>query len=172
MHDKELLLELEDFLQAHEEIFEVSESWHMIIEERQSLHMLDILNAHQEIENYIKKSGKKTFRETLFSFIDQKGAQDVNIYHKAGLDRRHFSKIRSNPEYRPGKNTVIALAFSLKLNTQQCEELLNTAGYTLSRSQKFDLIVRFFLEKPLHDIHIVNGVLVEYKQKTLTGVLE
>jgi hypothetical protein len=109
-----------------------------------------------ELEDFIKKNRKPTLNQVLFRFINKKGASDSEIYKKAGIDRRHFSKIRSNLNYRPGKNTTIALALALELNLDDTKELLSSAGYSLSDSDTFDLVVQFCLERKIYDIHLVN----------------
>jgi len=125
-----------------------------------------------EMEDYIKKTRQPTFRQVLFSFIDNNGARDSDIYKIAGIDRRHFSKIRSNPDYRPGKNTVVALAIALELNKKETEKLLGAAGYSLSESDTFDLVIQFCLEKKIYNIHDVNQALDYFSLKPLIGVLE
>ena len=79
---------------------------------------------NNELEDFIKNKRKPTFNQVLFSFIDKKGVSDSDIYKRAGIDRRHFSKIRSNPDYRPGKNTAIALALALELNKKETDQIL------------------------------------------------
>ena len=111
---------------------------------------------NHELEDFIKNKRKPTFNQILFSFIDQKGATDSDIYKRAGIDRRHFSKIRSNPDYRPGKNTAIALAIALELNKKETDRLLSAAGFSLSESDTFDLVIRFCLEKKIYDLHTIN----------------
>ena len=81
---------------------------------------------------------EKTFSERLLEFIDKKGISDSDCYKKAGLDRRLFSKIRSNREYQPKKPTAIALAIGLELDLKYTNELLESAGYTLSKSSRAD----------------------------------
>lgn len=109
----------------------------------------------------------KTFHEWLFDIIDEKGLSDPEVYKKANLTRQHFSKIRSNPKYQPTKITVISLAFALQLNLDQTLDFLETAGYTLSSSILFDLIIEYHLKKRIYDIFEVNEVLFMYDQKTL-----
>jgi len=125
-----------------------------------------------ELEDFIKNTRKPTFNQVLFNLIDKKGASDSDIYKRAGIDRRHFSKIRSNPGYRPGKNTAIALAIALELNKSQADQLLGAAGYSLSESETFDLVIRFCLEKKIFDINHVNEALDYFSLKPLAGVLE
>ena len=122
----------------------------------------------EELENFIKKKRKPTLNELLFSFIDRENKTDSDIYKKAGIDRRHFSKIRSNPSYRPGKNTVIALALALELPSDDVILLLSSAGHSLSDSDTADLVIQFCLEKNIYDIDAVNEALVHFNLKPLT----
>ncbi|GAE37121.1 hypothetical protein [Halalkalibacter akibai] len=122
----------------------------------------------EELENFIKKKRKPTLNELLFSFIDRENKTDSDIYKKASIDRRHFSKIRSNPSYRPGKNTVIALALALELPSDDVILLLSSAGHSLSDSDTADLVIQFCLEKNIYDIDAVNEALVHFNLKTLT----
>ncbi|HHT48603.1 MAG TPA: hypothetical protein GXZ98_04845 [Firmicutes bacterium] len=128
--------------------------------------------SHLELETFIKRRRKQSFQQTLFSFIDQKGVSDAEVYKKAGLDRRHFSKIRSNPNYHPGKNTVIALAIALELNKKETGRLLTVAGYSLSESDTFDLVIQFCLEKKIYDLDTINQALEYFSLKPLAGVAE
>lgn len=121
-----------------------------------------------EVETFIAQKRKPTLQKVLFDFIDKKGtASDSAIYKKAGIDRRHFSKIRSNQEYRPSKNTVIALALALKLNKKETDKLLSSAGYSLSDSDTSDLVIQFCIERKIFDIHQVNYALDYFSQKPL-----
>ena len=125
-----------------------------------------------DLEEYIKNNRKQSFTQILFEFIDKKGVADSEIYKKAGIDRRHFSKIRSNPDYRIGKNTAIALAMVLELNKNDTDKLLSSAGYYLSDNNTFDLIVQFCINKKIYDISNVNQALDYFSLKPLTGALE
>jgi hypothetical protein len=125
-----------------------------------------------EIETFIAQKRKPTLQKVLFNFIDKKGAaSDAEIYKKAGIDRRHFSKIRSNPEYRPSKNTVLALALALELSKKETDKLLSSAGYSLSDSETFDLVIQFCIERKIYEIEQVNYALDYFSQKPLGGVL-
>jgi hypothetical protein len=125
-----------------------------------------------EIETFIAQKRKPTLQKVLFDFIDKKGAaSDAEIYKRAGIDRRHFSKIRSNPEYRPSKNTVIALALALELNKKETDKLLSSAGYSLSDSETSDLVIQFCIERKIYEIDQVNYALDYFSQKSLGGVL-
>ncbi len=102
---------------------------------------------------------EKTFREHLFTLIQKKDMDDVEVYKKAQIDRRLFSKIRSDANYTPSKATVIALAMALQLNLSDAKDLLQRAGYALSRSQLSDVIVEFFFTYRKYDLFAINEAL-------------
>lgn len=108
-----------------------------------------------------------SFSETLLALIDERGMADAEVYHRANLSRQLFSKIRSNRAYRPTKPTAVALAVALELDPRQTQDLLSRAGLALSRSSKFDVIVRFFLERGVHDVFRINEALFAYDQPLL-----
>lgn len=104
------------------------------------------------------------FTETLLHLIDCTGKKDSEIYKKANVDRKLFSKIRNNMDYKPSKATALAFAFALELDIEETKDFIGRAGYTLSHSSKFDVIVEYFLVKRNYDVYEMNEVLFTFDQ--------
>ena len=99
----------------------------------------------KSLSSYLKDMDKP-FMETLFDYIDQKGITDVECYKRANVDRKTFNKLKNNPKQKPSKQTAVAFAIALKLDFDETQHLLSTAGLTLSRSNVFDKIIRYFIK--------------------------
>ena len=112
-------------------------------------------------------TAEDTFSRRLRRLIRESGASEVEIYTRARVDRRHFSKIRSDATHQPRKTTVVAFALALRLSADETQTLLASAGYTLSSSSHFDLIVRFFIEHGIYDLLKLNDALFTYNQPLL-----
>lgn len=107
------------------------------------------------------------FSETLLSLIDERGLKDAQVYKRANISRQHFSKMRSNPRYKPTKTTVLALAVALQLSLEDTSMLLERAGFALSHADRRDVIVEFFIRSGDYDIFKINDVLFAYDQPLL-----
>lgn len=109
------------------------------------------------------------FSETLLKLIDRTGKKDSEIYKKANVDRKLFSKIRNNPGYQPSKATALAFAFALQLSLDETRDLIRRAGFALSHSSRFDIIVEYFIQHNNYDVFELNEVLFYYDQPLIGG---
>ena len=124
------------------------------------------MRAKKDLDERIQHM-EETFSQKLLRLIDERGRKDSEVYRRANIDRRHFSKIKSNVNYAPNKRTVLAFAVALELSLDETQELLKCAGFAFSDSALFDVIVRYFIEYRMYDIYTINEVLFAYGEQIL-----
>ena len=116
-----------------------------------------------DVVNHLDES----FSDMLIRLIDESGLKDPVVYKKANVTKQTFSKIRNSNKYTPSKQTALAFAIALELSLDETKDLLLKAGYALSTSNRFDVIVSYFLENESYNIFEINEVLFEYDENTL-----
>lgn len=133
-----------------------------------------------KIPDFLKASGKRkkledvlarkeeTFSQMLLRLIDEKDLKDSDVYKRANIDRRLFSKIRADEDYVPSRKTAISFCLALQLDLDETKKLLATAGYALSASSRFDLIIMYLIETKEYNVHFANIVLDDYGEGTLS----
>ncbi len=115
----------------------------------------------------LERHSDQTFVERLQHHIRRKSLSDVEVYKTARIDRRLFSKIMSDRQYKPAKDTVITLAIALQLTLDEANDLLTRAGYALSHSEKRDLIIEYFFRERIYNLNDINDVLYRLEQKLI-----
>lgn len=118
-------------------------------------------NAKMSLEAMLEKE-EMTFSEALLDWLIKKNLNDPDVYKKANIDRKLFSKIRKNPDYKPKKNTAIALALAMELDLEETKEFIGRAGYALTHSSKYDIIIEYFITQKNYNVFEINEVLFAY----------
>lgn len=162
---KTLFNEISEMVDEKEIVEEESLAFTAMLEPHPPLECSSARN--KTLEEYMKAMDKP-FAYKLFDYIDSKGMTDVECYKKANIDKKTFSKIKCNPNtYKPSKQTAVAFAIALQLTLDETQDLLASAGLTLSRSFTFDKIIRYYLQKGIYDIFKINEALFEFDQVLL-----
>ena len=129
--------------------------------------LIEKFTEHRKKIDVLLEKFDYTFANYLRDLIKNKNMSEVEVYKKAHLDRRLFSKIRKEKNYMPSKQTVLTIAVAMELNLQETGELLKFAGYSLSRGIKSDVIITYFIENKVYDLFLINDALEHYKLKSL-----
>jgi len=151
--DADLLNALRTYLSAHERSEPITSG-------------TIICEPPADLTAYLARAGVP-FSRLLLKIIRRSGMSEVEIYKRAHIDRKLFSKIRSDPRYQPKKTTVIAFALALHLSLEETRDLLASAGFALSDSTPFDLIIQYFVEHGKYDLFLINDALYTFGQPIL-----
>lgn len=157
----ELLLDIEDYLLERYEKPEPEILFQMVHTDIETGFDTDMT-----IKDLVEKK-VETFQAKLFQMIREKQIDEVAMYKKGNISRQLFSKIKSEKDYHPKKNTVFSLAIGMELNIEETSELLAKAGYSFSSSSKLDLIIQYFMYRKNYNIFVINEVLDKYGFETL-----
>ena len=134
---------------------------------RRTIQSISVSTPASRILKELDKNTNITFVDKLLDHISRRHLKDSAVYKAAQIDRRLFSKIVSDREYKPAKDTCVAFALALKLTLPEAEDLLSRAGYTLSHSSKRDVVIEYFFKEHIYNLNYVNGILHQLQQKLI-----
>lgn len=120
-----------------------------------------------QLVNYLNQTKTESFKTLLFKFIDDSGMKDSDVYNDAEIDRRVFSKVRCKHDYNLSRMNILKLSISLKLNLSDTLRLLNSAGYSLSTTDDFDLVLRYCIDNKIFDKSLINEYLYDVTSSVL-----
>ena len=130
--------------------------------------MPDFLKHIRKISEYdLEQQLEKSFSEELLFIIERRNLKTSDVYRKANIDRKHFSKIKNNPDYRPSKITAIAFALALELDLDETDDFIGKAGYKLTHSSRFDIIIEYCIENKIYDVLEVNDILYDFGENLI-----
>ena len=130
--------------------------------------MPDFLKNRRKISEYdLEQQLEKSFSEELLSIIEKRNLKTSDVYRKANIDRKHFSKIKNNLDYRPSKITAIAFALALELDLNETDDFIGKAGYKLTHSSRFDIIIEYCIENKIYDVLEVNDILYDFGENLI-----
>ena len=130
--------------------------------------MPDFLKNRRKISEYdLEQQLEKSFSEELLFIIEKRNLNTSDVYRKANIDRKHFSKIKNNPDYRPSKITAIAFALAFELDLDETDDFIGKAGYKLTHSSRFDIIIEYCIENKIYDVLEVNDILYDFGENLI-----
>jgi len=137
------------------------DSWQADEESYQPSESPVCMQSNRTLEDLVAQT-TETFQQALFRMIDERGLKDSEVYKRANMDKKLFSKIRSNADYQPKKITAISLALALRLNLDETRDFIGRAGFALTHTSKFDIIIEYFIENKNYDLFEINQVLFAF----------
>lgn len=125
----------------------------------------------ERLQEKFKKPEQPAYLKELFKILNERNMTNAEFYKKAHIDRRHFSKICTNYDYRPSRNTVHLMCLALEFSLDEAKHFLNLFGYCMWDDNETDIIVSYFLEKKIYDIDLCNEVLMKFDENPLEKLL-